>query len=376
VEVALADIRLNVSRDSEAIHWNEVAANLPGAHILQTSYWAEIKADLGWRVAYLLWQDASDKILAAAMVLEKKAPLIDARILYCPRGPLLDWSDLPLVGEVINSLADYARSQKAIYLKIDPNVQVGSGLPGAENYAPGEIGMKVKGLLDATGWIYSGGQIQFKNTVTLDLCQGEEALLAGMKQKMRYNIQLARRKGMNVRLGTAADYKQLYRMYAVTALRDGFAIRDEAYYLKVWQRLSDAGLAYPLLAEVDGRAVAGMVMFTFGGTAYYFYGMSTGEDREKMPNHLLQWEAIRLAETLGCTRYDLWGAPDAYDEADPMWGVYRFKEGFNGETSAGLGAYDLILQPTWYAMLERGLPAVLALMRRLGRRRIQSEVNQ
>lgn len=372
----MADIRLNVSRDSEAIHWNEVAANLPGAHILQTSYWAEIKADLGWRVAYLLWQDASDKILAAAMVLEKKAPLIDARILYCPRGPLLDWSDLPLVGEVINSLADYARSQKAIYLKIDPNVQVGSGLPGAENYAPGEIGMKVKGLLDATGWIYSGGQIQFKNTVILDLCQGEEALLAGMKQKMRYNIQLARRKGMNVRLGTAADYKQLYRMYAVTALRDGFAIRDEAYYLKVWQRLSDAGLAYPLLAEVDGRAVAGMVMFTFGGTAYYFYGMSTGEDREKMPNHLLQWEAIRLAETLGCTRYDLWGAPDAYDEADPMWGVYRFKEGFNGETSAGLGAYDLILQPTWYAMLERGLPAVLALMRRLGRRRIQSEVNQ
>lgn len=371
----MADLQLTVSLDPEGIHWNEVAAHLPGAHILQTSYWAEIKADLGWKPAYLQWRNTSGKILAAALVLEKKTPWIDARVLYCPRGPLLDWNEISLVREVIHSMAEYARSHRAIYLKIDPNVQIGSGLPGGENYAPCEAGIKVKSLLEESGWIYSGSQIQFRNTVLLDLKLGSEVLLSGMKQKMRYNIQLARRKGMVVRLGTAADFKQLYRMYAITSLRDGFAIRSEGYYLQVWQRLSDAGLAYPLLAEVDGRAVAGMVMFIFGGTAYYFYGMSTGEDREKMPNHLLQWEAIRLAETLGCTRYDLWGAPDGYSENDSMWGVYRFKEGFNGETTAGLGAYDLIFRPMVYTILEKGLPAVLSLMRRIGRRRIQSEVN-
>lgn len=372
----MAELTLSVTSDPREIRWNELAASLPGAHILQTSQWAEIKAEVGWQANYLQWQAVDGKVHAAALVLDRKTPLLPARILYAPRGPLLDWSDLSLARDVLRGLAEYARSRGAIYIKIDPQVQLGRGLPGAEDFSPSDSGLAVTRLLEAAGWTYSSSQIQFRNTVLLDLVQGEAALLAGMKQKMRYNIQLAGRKGVSIRQGTPADFKTLYHMYAITALRDGFAIRDENYYLRVWQQLADAGMAVPLLAEVDGQVVSGMVMFIFAGTAYYFYGMSTGEGREKMPNHLLQWEAIRLAVSLGCCRYDLWGAPDRYDETDSMWGVYRFKEGFNGETFAGLGAYDLVLKPGLYSLLEKGLPAILALMRRIGRRRIQSEVSQ
>jgi len=57
-----------------------------------------------------------------------------------------------------------------------------------------------------------------------------------MKNKWRYNIRLAERKGITIRQGTAADLPLFYGMYAVTAAQirrmavvehgDGPAARD------------------------------------------------------------------------------------------------------------------------------------------------------
>ena len=109
----------------------------------------------------------------------------------------------------------------------------------------------------------------------LDLSLEESALLAAMKQKTRYNIRLAQKKGVCVRKGCEADLESLYQMYAQTSLRDGFAIRAREYYLDVWTRLMNGGIAHPLIAEVDGEAVSALVLFIYGGRGYYFYGMST-----------------------------------------------------------------------------------------------------
>ena len=68
--------------------------------------------------------------------------------------------------------------------------------------------------------------------------------------------------------------------------------------------------------------------------------MSRNAHREKMPTYLLQWEAMKHAKAKGCTVYDLWGAPDVFDESDSMWGVYRFKEGLGGKVVRTLGAWD------------------------------------
>ena len=100
------------------------------------------------------------------------------------------------------------------------------------------------------------------------------------------------------------------------------------------------GYAVPLVAEVEGEAVAALMMFTFGKKAWYFYGMSTTEQREKMPNYLLQWEAMQLAKTRNSEDYDLWGAPDEFDGKDSMSGVFRFKEGLGGVLHRTVGAWD------------------------------------
>ena len=95
------------------------------------------------------------------------------------------------------------------------------------------------------------------------------------------------------------------------------------------------------MAEIDGEPVAGLVVYRFGEKAWYLYGMSRPAHREDMPNHLLQWEAIRWATPAGLHQPTTCGArPTASTEADPMWGVYRFKEGFGARFVRTLGAWD------------------------------------
>jgi lipid II:glycine glycyltransferase (peptidoglycan interpeptide bridge formation enzyme) len=207
------------------------------------------------------------------------------------------------------------------------------------------------------GWRFSADQVQFKNTLVIDLRHPEDRLLENMKPKTRYNIRLAEKKGVSIRAGTSADVSLLYRMFAQTSARDGFVIRDEAYYQGLWRgflatgpRTAESPWCEPLVAEVDGSVVAGIIIFYFGKRAYYLYGMSTGVHRERMPNHLLQWEAIRRAKANGCEAYDLWGAPDNFRESDRLWGVYRFKEGFGGQVVVTLGAWDFPPRILWYTL--------------------------
>jgi lipid II:glycine glycyltransferase (peptidoglycan interpeptide bridge formation enzyme) len=107
-----------------------------------------------------------------------------------------------------------------------------------------------------------------------------------------------------------------------------------------------------------------MVLFHFGPKAWYFYGMSSNEERDRMPTYLVQWEAIRWAKAHGYTTYDFWGAPDEFTESDPMWGVFRFKDGFGGTVVRHIGAWDYVPYPPLYWAYERLMPKILDIMRR------------
>lgn len=343
--------------------WDAHIAGLPHSHLLQSWAWGDFKANYGWHARRLAWAMAGGP--AAAQVLTR-GWLGLLRVLYVPKGPLLDWQDAAQRAQVLDTLQDLARREHAIFVKIDPDVAVSIGPPGAEQ--PSAIGQELEADLRRRGWRFSPDQIQFRNTVRLDLTPSLEALLAGMKPKTRYNVRLAERKGVRVRAGTAGDLDLLYRLYAETSVRDGFVIRSLDYYHDAWGRFMTAGLAQPFIAEVDGQAVSALIVFRFAGTAWYMYGMSLEAHRDKMPNHLLQWQAIRWAKAQGCDTYDFWGAPDEFVETDPLWGVWRFKEGFGGQVVRHIGAWDYAPSALLYRLYTTILPRVIQLMRRRGRR--------
>ncbi len=368
-----------------AIHstvWNQLIAGLPGSHVLQTWHWGMFKSLHGWEPIYCIWTGAGndirlvhtfpkgkEAIRGAALVLKRGVSLsrikLPFNILYVPKGPLLlDWNDAVLRQQILDDLRAFARMNKSISIKIDPDIIVGYGEPGSPGDNEIPLGRVVEGHLRDNRWHASEEQIQFRNTVLLDINQSEDAILAGMKQKTRYNIRLASRKGVTVRKGELEDLELLYQMYAETALRDNFIIREREYYLKAWRIFMDSHMAQPLIAQVDGQPVAALILFLFSGKAWYMYGMSGEVHREKMPNYLLQWEAIRHAKSSGCIVYDMWGAPDRFDESDPMWGVYRFKEGFGGQLARTIGAWDRPVRPALYQFYTAIMPRILEAMRR------------
>ena len=339
--------------------WDLALAALPLAHVLQCWDWGDFKSRWGWQPARLLFE-RDGRPLAAAQVLRRRLLHMPLSVSYIPKGPALDYGDAPLLAEVLSTLEGYARRGRSLFLKIDPDVRLGAG---PDDAPPTAGAAAVLQTLAARGWRPSAEQIQFKNTVLIDLAADEAGLLAAMKPKTRYNIGLASRRGVRVHAGGEPDLPAFYKLYRETARRDGFLIRPPAYYLDVWAQFLLNGWARLLLAEVEGEVVAGLMLFLFGRTAWYMYGASSDRQRHLMPSHLLQWEAIRVARRLGCTRYDMWGAPDRFDEGDSMWGVYRFKTGFGGETVRGMGAFDYAPSARLYWAYTVAMPRVLAFMR-------------
>jgi len=347
---------------SEKTGWDNLLLQLPRPHPLQSNAWAEHKGAFGWTAQRWLYRQ-DDRMRGAALTLRRQIGRLPLGILYVPKGPLLDdWGDSELTTFVLGHMEMLARRQGAIFIKIDPDVDYADA--GISSDLCDINGEGTAAILRRRGWRFSAGQIQYRHSMLSDLRFEEADLLANMKPKTRYNIGLAARRGVIVREGEASDLPTFYALYAETAGRDGFLIREYAYYASVWLRFLAAGAGHLLIAEAAGKTIAGVFLFRFGRRAWYVYGASSNADRERMPNHLLQWEALRWARAQGCLAYDWWGAPNELSESDPLWGVYRFKAGFGGTFVRHIGAWDYAPSPLAYRVYSEIIPRYLALLRR------------
>ena len=349
--------------------WNDALRRFPNAHILQSWEWGEFKrVTTGWQPLRLAFITRDGAAAALASVGERRVGPFS--VMYAPKGPVFDYTDAETAAAVLSYLERLAQRRGAVWLKIDPDVIASTGVPGDPDDIPYRPGQQFEQTLRARGWRFSADQPQFRNTIVIDLAASEDELLAQMSQNTRRKIRTAEKKGVTIRPGTPADLDTLYALYETTARRDRFIIRPLAYYRQAWGAFMAAGLAHALIAEVEGAPVAHVILFRFGRTCWYFYGASANEHRERMPNYLLQWEALRWAKAQGCARYDLWGAPDVFDESDSMWGVYEFKRGFRGTVTRHIGAWDYAPAPPLYRAYTQMWPRALAWMKRRGRRAV------
>jgi len=313
--------------------WQQVLSRYPKAHILQLTGWGKLKSHFGWKP----FRVESDK--AGAQVLFRKLPL-NFSIAYIPKGPLgIDWPELwPEIDRL-------CREQRAIFLQVEPDAfEQSDDLP---NVAWLE-GFKVE-----------NNCIQPRRTSLIDLTPTEEEILAAMKQKTRYNIRLAEKKGVTVQLSN--DLENFHRVSQITAERDGFFVHSQDYYQKAFDYFAQGEHVALFEARLDTKPLAYLMLFINGQRAWYFYGASDDAYRNLMPAYLLQWEAMRYAKARGAAVYDLWGIPDEDEETleksfmsrtDGLWGVYRFKRGFNGRIVRCLPAYVKIYKPLLYRLYQ------------------------
>ena len=268
----------------------------------------------------------------------------------------------------------FSKIRKGIFIKIDPDLVKEVLSERHEKYSFLSINPDFPEFLKRNNWIESKDQIQFRNTIVISLEKPDEEILKEMKQKTRYNIRLSERKGVKVRIGDKSDFENLFKLYAITALRDNFVIRSKNYYLNLWGKFYEAGLCEPIIAELDGEILAAVIIYFYSGRAYYVYGMSSEKNRNLMATYLLQWKAIQRAKENNCKIYDFWGAPDVLNENDRMWGVYKFKLGFGGFFIRTVGAWDFPTNKFGYIIYSFVLPKLLNLMRKIGFKKMQAEI--
>jgi peptidoglycan pentaglycine glycine transferase (the first glycine) len=319
--------------------WTGFLQKYPDAHLLQTPQWGELKSAFGWDSIHLIDDNES-----GAQILFRHLPL-GLAIAYLPK-PIFS-SDLralhPHFWEELDSMC---RRKHAIFLKLEPDAWEG---------VPPDLGSQ---------WSISKNNIQPPRTILVDLDGSEDEVLARMKQKCRYNIHLSEKKGVIVR--SWQDLAGFHKLLKITGGRDGFGLHSLEYYQSAYDLFHPGGMCELLVAEFEGKPLAALMIFQRGRRAWYLYGASSDEERNRMPTYLLQWEAMRWAKARGCEEYDLWGVPDE-DEAtleanfeqrhDGLWGVYRFKRGFGGVLKRAAQSVDKVYQPLLYQLyLKRTAP--------------------
>jgi len=330
-------------RPLDGREWAGLIERSPQPSFLQGEPWGDLKARFGWRDVRLGAVDGDGTAQAGLQLLTRAARplkfLPGAGVAYVPRGPIGP-APLEAIGPLLDETVRIAAGSGASFLRIEPPVE-----------SMDTVGPVLAGL----GFTRTPQYIQIRATGYVDLRPLEEEILAGFKSKTRYNVRLAGRRGVEVRVATgAADLDSFYAMTVVTGKRDGFAVHGQEYYDAVWETYQpDAGRL--LIASVEGQDVAALFSVRCGSVATYLYGASTGAHRRAMPNYMLQWEAMRWGREQGCETYDLWGLEDPEIEDDSMAGVNRFKEGFQPRKVLHPGAYDRPLNQLSYLALTRVL---------------------
>ncbi len=328
---------------------------------MQSYEWAELKAKSGW-THIPIHAEREGSLVAAASLLKRNIPHTSRSIIYVPRGPVLDCTDSELVAAFSGFLRQIAVQERAILVKIDPPIPVED--------ANSEQNLRKSGFIQVGDGGFGGTQP--KCVMQLDLCTGEEELLASFKPKWRYNIRLAERKGVRVDLHCSRDRLPVfYSLLEETCARDGFLVRGIRYFENMWDVLADAGYMQLVLTYHDDSPVAGALVYRFGDRAMYTYGASSNLHRNVMPNHLMQWTIIKWARDAGCKWYDFRGVSPRRqaDPDDHLQGLNRFKEGFSPRFVEYIGEYDMIISPFWHWMWEFARPRMQRLMKARSRAR-------
>ncbi len=236
----------------------------------------------------------------------------------------------PLLAEV----EKIARSERSIFFRVDRAEPAGR--------------MAMSDAVAAAGHI--GRPLQPQATVVLDLSRPEDRMLGAMREKTRYNIRLAAKKGVVVtkvlRRSAGEDFEVFWRLLEMTARRNRFHTHGRRHYELLIKTRSSRFSNELFFAEYEGRPIAAaLVNFyqpTFGipGVATYLHGASSNEARNAMTPYALHWHIALEAKQRGFGWYDLWGVDEQ------KWpGLTRFKRGFGGDEVTYAPPVEIVYRP-------------------------------
>ena len=347
---------------------NFIQTNSLDGGFLQSEEWRKFQESVGRKTFHLELKSPSNPPFEKgevfgfwANVVEHQLPVV-GKYFYIPRGPVIGISNdkFQITNQIqspndkivkeLEELINLAKKEKAGWVRIEPQSE--------------ELLNVIKNLVKLK-IAKAPHDMQPKEIFVIDITKSEEDLLAGMKQKTRYNIRLAQKHKVFINVipakagiqrdpldsgsgtGVARYIDEFIRLVKITAKRDGITPHPESYYRKMFEIIPPENLKL-YVAEYEGKVIAANIIIHYGDTATYLHGASDNEHRNVMAPYLLQWQAILDAKNAGYSKYDFGGVKTGDDSS---WaGITKFKTGFspNTEPKAFPGSYDIVINPFKY----------------------------
>ena len=332
----------DVSSEQEYMKYKEFLQKHERCNFQQSTEWAKVKGD-NWKKEIVIVEDEEENIIGSLCIWIRKMPIF-GNLLYSSRGPICDVHDIGVMSQITEGAKEIAKKYKAMVLRIEPDITKDDE---AFREVVTSLGYKIKD--DAKDF---KDEIQPRFVFRLNIAgKSYDEISAGFKQKWRYNIKLATKKGVTIKDGTKEDLKDFHRIMIETGKRDGFIIRPLEYFEKMYDCLGKEHMKI-LMAYHEGQPISGVIPIFYGNKTWYLYGASSNNHRNLMPNYLLQSEMIKMAIDRKCDVYDFRGVSGVVDESHPQYGLYRFKQGFGATFTEFIGEIYMPFKPITYSIYK------------------------
>ncbi|MBR2670947.1 MAG: peptidoglycan bridge formation glycyltransferase FemA/FemB family protein [Lachnospiraceae bacterium] len=404
--------------DTDITRYEDFVRNHPTkSHFMQSAAWGELNKEargMDYRLVSL--ENDSGDICAAALLLIKKPPVFPAYI-YCPRGFVLDYHDSSLLREFTEHVVAFGRSIGAMYIKIDPDIELREILRDGSSDPDGPDGTYARNNILACGFVPNGdrkvfGGRQPRFTFRIDLTGTESEI----RKRVTGNVMKNIRKGneyypCSIRIGDEKDIPDLHRLVTLTGERDDFVGYSLQYYEDLYRVLARhnmvklyVGTAYPseirdslikrktdiekalltykkeakineahimlerLENEIalfsgyaekypDGEVISVHFVVKYGKHEWAVHAGSAGVMNETFLNNRVYWQKIMDAKADGAEWIDQFGTVGDPDNS-PLRSLHEFKRQFGGRYMEFIGEFDYILKPFWYKLYYEMLPKV------------------
>ena len=324
----------HISEDHKEV-WHDLVSKNPAGGFQQGFEWAKFKQSQGHETFKIgLFRVEDDKLVGGCVIL-KYSFSNKVNFLYIPQGPILDYSNQDSLFRqwralkiAIFSIVSMDKESLTTHIRVEPRLE---SIPD---------------------WFLAGFDkapinLLPRYTEEIDLSSDLDSLLANMKQKCRYNIRLAERKGVNVEVISGDKVEEFFKIYETTYIRNKFEGKNLQFFETLIKSMPNTSKIY--LASFNGTPLSASILLKFGDVATYLYGASSNNMRELMAPYAMHWNMIKDAKELGCKKYDFWGIAKNLDDKDHEWyGLTKFKKQFGGYQKDLVGSYDYIIQPDLY----------------------------
>ncbi len=232
--------------------YEKFASNHQKAHFMQSYYWGEVMKEKNF-ISHYVGIEENGELIATALLLQKKL-LYGYSYFYCPRGYILDYNNLDLLKIFTNYIKKYAKKNKAIFVKIDPDIKlhdldVDGNIIGNKNY-------KLIDYLKKLGYKNKGFNKSFVNeqprfTFRLNIDKDFDEIYKNIHPTTRKILNKKNQYNLNVYIGDESDLNCFYDTMKDTAIRENLKLTPLSYYTNFYKILNNHNMSDLYVVKVN-----------------------------------------------------------------------------------------------------------------------------